>query len=80
MQINGLPETFDSFKQLTDEEQRYAHYTVLRALSRCLDDHHDRLKRIENRKWVNTAAAAGGGFVGGITAIFAALKLTIFGG
>lgn len=80
MEINGLPETFDGFKRLTDEEQRYAHYTVLRALSRCIDDHQSRLEKIEKRKWVNTGAAAAGGLLGGFLAIVSALKFRLFTG
>lgn len=79
MQINGLPESFDGFKRLTEEEQRYAHYTVLRALARCIDDHTARLEALESRKLWHAAAAAGGGVIGGFVAVLSAVKLNLWG-
>jgi len=66
--LNGLKIDEDTFKKLPVEEQRLAIY---RAISGQFSHCDRRFKKIENRKLVNTVASAGGGFVGGFTALIA---------
>ena len=68
MELNGLPETFEGYKGLTNEEQAYAHFTILKGASRCLSEHDKRLGKLEKRNWFHTAAAGIGGVIGGFIA------------
>lgn len=45
------------------------------AMQRICDE---RIKKLEKRKWLNTAASAAGGFIGGFVAVLASAWTSIF--
>ena len=88
---NGLPiekETFHALK--TPEAKMDALFDVLVYMNNsdfeCAEDRKtyrmgcdERFINLEKRKWINTAASAGGGMIGGFLAIITALKFKLFG-
>ena len=74
---NGLPESFDGYKKLTEEERMYAHFLTLKQSNLCLNDHEKRIKALEGRKKVDTAVNTGAGLIGGAGAVFLLLKFKV---
>jgi hypothetical protein len=76
---NGLfIKEVEDFETLPPEKQRvllFRNVLEIREQKGCqIEKCEDRFKNIEKRKWWNTAASAGGGIIGGFTAMIVKFK------
>jgi len=62
-------------EQLTEEQRNYSLYKILDSMEKqfcnrdiICQEHHDRIKKLENRKLIDRVASGFGGIIGGCAA------------